>query len=342
MLSCDIIIPVWNQLECTKECIDSIKRSTRYPYTLIIVDNASDDETRKYLEALKKSDKNNVVLIRNEKNEGFVKAVNKGIRFDSKSEFVCVLNNDTIVTTGWLNEMSVVAKRDASVGIVNPSSNTLGQALPSGVTPEEFQKASKNTSGSFVKLGGAFGFCMFIKRELFKKIGYFDEKYGMGYFEDADFSLRAKEAGYKSVRALAAYVYHEEKKSFSVLPKPKKSFDKNKKIFEEKWGKTKRVAVVLNNINDESTAFLDSVLEANARENSWVYIISPRFNTEDFFKKYSNLTFYHYKRFFNLSAFFKIFFKKKRPYFVYSDNKILSGLVKIAGFQHGVVREKTS
>ena len=342
MLSCDIIIPVWNQLECTKECIDSIKRSTRYPYTLIIVDNASDDETRKYLEGLRKSDKDNVVLIRNEKNEGFIKAVNKGIRFDSKSEFVCVLNNDTIVTTGWLNEMSVVAKKNTEVGIVNPSSNTLGQALPSGVTPEEFQKATKNTSGSFVKLGGAFGFCMFIKRELFGKIGYFDESYGMGYFEDSDFSLRAKSKGYKSVRALAAYVYHKEKKSFSLLPKSKKGFDRNKKIFEEKWGKTKRVAVVLNNINDKNTAFLDSVLKTNARENSWVYIISPNFNTDDFFKKYSNLTFYHYNNFFNLSAFFKIFFKKKRPDFVYSDNRIFSGLVRIAGFPHGEICEKTN
>src|SRR3989338_2365242 len=104
MSGCDIIIPVWNQLEDTRECIESIKKYTFYTYKLILIDNASNQETSNYLQGLEKADSNNVKIIRNEKNEGFIKAVNKGIS-RSDSEYVCILNNDTIVTRGWLKEL---------------------------------------------------------------------------------------------------------------------------------------------------------------------------------------------------------------------------------------------
>ena len=78
---CDIVIPVWNNLELTRDCVDSIQKHTVYPYRVVIVDNASDTPTKEYLDTLEKENKGNVVVIKNIKNEGFVKGVNKGMKY---------------------------------------------------------------------------------------------------------------------------------------------------------------------------------------------------------------------------------------------------------------------
>src|SRR3989338_3812064 len=121
-MRCDIIIPVWNMKELTKQCVNSVIRHTDFPYRLIIVDNASADETKRYLEGLAKRDDVCVRLIRNEENLGNSKGANQGIR-SSDAEYVCILDNDTIVTDHWLSEMVKVAEADAKIGVVNPLSN---------------------------------------------------------------------------------------------------------------------------------------------------------------------------------------------------------------------------
>ena len=333
MSACNIIIPVWNQLEATRDCINSIKRCTEYPYQLIIIDNASDYETATYLEDLKKSPDTNVMLVRNEKNEGFIKAVNKAVLL-STAEYLCILNNDTIVSGGWLGEMVNVLNKGPLIGIVNPSSNTLGQKLTDGVTPDDFAKNSRAQRGLFVQLGNAFGFCMLMRRKLCDEIGLFDEIYGMGNFEDTDFSLRTKEKGYKTVRAFASYVYHKESRSFNKLSGFKKDFERNRQIFESKWGRTKRTTVVFKNINKNSLSQLRNILNEYAKEKSWVYVISPLFDTKNFFESFSNLSFYHFRYLFYISAFLKIIFKKKKANIVYCDNKFFSNFLKVFKIFH--------
>ena len=326
-MSCDIIIPIWNQPEVTKACIDSIERNTFFPHKLVIIDNASGDETAGYLLGLKRSLGPKVKLIKNKKNIGFIKAVNDGIALSS-AEFVCVLNNDTIVTEGWLKEMVKLFDIDPKIGIVNPSSNSLGQKAPDGTSLDEYARDGKKASGSFVELGSAFGFCMLMKRKLFGRIGRFDEVYGVGNFDDTDLSMRAKREGYKTVRAIASYVYHKEQSSFNNMRTFERDFRKNKKIFESRWGKTKRVIVILEEINTDSREALRDILKEHAKEKSWVYVISPHFQTKEFFEKFSNLTFYHYRHpFFYTMAFFKIAFKKKRPHIIYGDNDLFLNLL---------------
>ena len=323
MYPCDIIIPVWNRLEDTKDCVNSIRKNTSYPYRILIVDNGSEHETSKCLNAFEKEDPGRIKVLRNDKNLGFVKAVNKGIAF-SEAEFVCLLNNDTIVNPGWLGELIKVGEKDLKIGIVNPSSNTLGQPCPRMIVPSKEQKES----GSFVELGSAFGFCMLIKKEILKDVGLFDESYGMGYFEDTDFSLRAKEKGYKSVRAIASYVYHKEKRSFSLLKSFKADFLKNKKIFELKWGKTKRITVVSKSIDSNFLNYLNDIAGKYAKGKSWLYVITPKFNTKEFFEKYSNLTFYNFKKAFYFLTFLKIIFKKKKIDFILCDNRFFLDILK--------------
>jgi len=327
MPNCDIVIPVWGHLAFTKKCIEQVETDTSCPYRLIIIDNASDQKTREYLEALAKRLKGRMVLIKNQKNEGFIKAVNKGIAF-SNAEFVCILNNDTIVTAGWLGEMLKLFEADPKIGIVNPSSNSLGQKIPKGTGLTEFAGGMKSQAGRFVEIGSALGFCMLMKRKLFSEIGYFDETYGRGNFDDTDFSLRTKRHGYKMVRAFASYVYHKEQGSFKAVRNFRKDFAKNKKLFESRWGSTKRVVVVFKDINRASLMHLNDIFKKHAREKSWVYVISPAFETKEFFRKFSNLTFLHYRRAFYLLALLRIMLKKKKPDIVYGDNSLFLATLK--------------
>jgi hypothetical protein len=187
-----------------------------------------------------------------------------------------VLNNDTIVTRGWLEEMVSVASASADIGIVNPSSNNLGQRPASGEPVERYAESLRAQAGKSVELGAAIGFCMLIKREVIRKIGLFDEIYGMGNFEDTDYSRRAVKEGYRCVRACGAYVYHREHASFDRLAGAKKfdeDFARNREIFEFRWGKPKRVAYVLDRCDANALLRLkaDSMKLARGGNRVWYF-----------------------------------------------------------------------
>ncbi|RLE45795.1 MAG: glycosyl transferase family 1, partial [Candidatus Methanomethylicota archaeon] len=212
-MSCDIIIPVWNQLELTKDCIEHIVRNTHYPYRLVIIDNGSQQETREYLEELSRSNNPPVTLIRNQTNLGFVKAVNQGLKA-SNADYVCLLNNDVLVSKGWLDEMIGVANRQAGIGIVNPdSSEEADTDLADNLLGYRAQ-SRKPYQGDYIEIMGAMGFCMLIKREVIDRIGILDEIFGIGGYDDMDYSRRAWQAGYKCVKARGAYVIHCVHSSF--------------------------------------------------------------------------------------------------------------------------------
>lgn len=270
MAECDVIIPVWNQLAYTKDCIESIIKNTDSSYRIIIVDNASDDETKQYLEGLNKTQNPQIMLLRNEENLGFVKAVNRGIDA-SNAHYLCILNNDTLVAKNWLRIMIDIANRDKWIGVVNPSSNNLGQRPSDGEPIELYAEKLKKDILEFAELGSAIGFCMLIKREVIDRIGKFDEIYGMGNFEDTDFSRKAIKAGYKCVRACGAYVYHRESASFSKVKTFNEDFKRNKEIYEFRWGRPKRVAYVLDSYDANVLERLRAESMKLARDGNWVW-----------------------------------------------------------------------
>ena len=268
----DIIIPVWNQLTFTKDCIDSILKNTdsNVEYRLIMIDNASDSRTAAYLETLKSVTGLKVLVLRNENNLGFVKAVNQGIKASS-APYLCILNNDTLVAKDWLKIMVDVAKRDKNIGIVNPSSNNLGQRPDKGEPVEFYAGKIAKDADKFVELGAAIGFCMLIKKDVIDRIGLFDEIYGMGNFEDTDYSRRAIKEGYKCVRACGAYVYHRENSSFRTVKTFDDDFRRNKEIFEFRWGKPKRVAYTLDSYDVNILLRLKLNSLRLARGGDWVW-----------------------------------------------------------------------
>lgn len=270
-MNCDIIIPVWNQKSLTKDCVESILANTSAGYRIVIIDNGSEQDTRDYLESIRCGNPG-MVVIRNDKNVGFVKAANQGMRA-SIAPFVCLLNNDTITTKGWLEEMVSIAESSKDIGIVNPSSNNLGQKPAEGEPIGSYAARLGSQHGMWTELGAAIGFCMLIKREVIEAVGLFDEIYGMGNFEDTDYSRKAVMAGYKCVRACGAYVYHRENSSFGKLKNFDYDFKRNKEIFEFRWGKPKRIAYIIADPdkNDIKRIGADSVKSARSGNRIWFY-----------------------------------------------------------------------
>jgi len=318
-MTVDIIIPVWNQLEFTRECIESILRNTFYPFTLIIVDNGSDLETQEYLKALKQNKDLKLILIRNEKNSGFIKATNQGIK-ESRAPYTCLLNNDTQVASGWLGEMVKVAQSKEDIGIVNPNSNTLGYKAKKGQSPEATAVELRFYSGEYSQLPWASGFCMLIKRKVIQEVGLLNEIYGMGTFEDADFSKRAQQFGYSCVRARAAYVYHRERRSFVKFKEFDQDFQRNRKIFFSKWGKIERILYVLTKDNPTTANKVnkDTAKLASKGNTVWVFLK----DNKNRLNKHFNVSIYNLpKSFFNLISIWRILKRKKKFDRIYVDDK---------------------
>ena len=267
-MTCDIIIPVWNQLENTKTCLDHLVRDTGYPYRLILIDNGSGADTKKYLEDFAAGRPGSVRLVRNENNLGFVKAVNQGMRL-SDAPYVCVMNNDTVPGPRWLENLVEFALTHGDIGLMNPLSNGHGS-----LSIEEYARSveAKN-KGRYMEMNQCFGFCMLIKREVIGKIGVLDERFGIGGFDDTDYSMRAHIAGYRCASVHSSYVYHREHASFDAMGDRKALVSKGEEEYFKKWPRHLRIGigVLLDRSKDdyEIESLLNGALYL-AREWCWV------------------------------------------------------------------------
>jgi len=274
MKECDLILLSWNQTELLRSCIESILACTKTPSRLIIVDNASGAETLRYLKSVKGNETVQVEILYNDTNDGFAKGMNRGMRI-SDAPFVCLMNNDTVVTDGWLTEMIKVAESSEDIGVVNPDSNTTGTgpAGPDGL--EEFLKI-RGAHAGYGEMATCIGFCMLIKRCVINKIGYLNEGIGRFNYEDTDYSLSAKKEGYRCVLAKGSYVYHYISSSLKMVKGIKALSDKNRERFETKWGRALRIFFVSSkDACDENNGFKDDLRRAVMLigMNNFVYFV---------------------------------------------------------------------
>lgn len=330
-MRCDIVIPVWNQPVFTKDCVESIVSNTAdVDYRLIIIDNASNDETKNYLESLKGLLGHKVIVVRNGNNLGFVKAANQGLRL-SDAPYVCLLNNDTLVTKSWLSEMIAVAQGVPQIGLVNPSSNNLGQKPAKGEPMESYAAKLTEFHGKFIEIGSAIGFCMMVKRSVIEKIGVFDEIYGMGNFEDTDYSRRAVKEGFLCVRACGAYVYHREGSSFGRDSVFDENFERNRQIYEFRWGKRRWIAYILDPVDEFTLTMLNNDALKTARNGYWVWVFSK---DRLALPQHSNIIQAGYKKSFYANTLFKILFKKKKFSQIYVSDKRFANFLEKLYFIH--------
>lgn len=237
-----IIILTHNQLEHTQLCLQSIAEYTPEPHELIIVDNGSNSPTVDYLKQYSQS-RENAQLIFNADNKGFAAGNNQGLAA-AKGEFVLLLNNDTVVTKGWLKRMLALFERYPQIGLVGPMSNyvagpQLVKDAPYRNMKQMHQFAKKwanQHKGQSVEFFRMVGFCLLARRAVVDRIGGLDERFGRGNFEDDDFCIRAALAGFKARIAQDVFVHHTGNQTFKALNIDyRQSLEENWQSFKAKW-----------------------------------------------------------------------------------------------------------
>lgn len=239
-----VIVITYNNLHMTKLCVKSIFRNTLWPNVeLLIVDNASTDGTREYLQELAKEHEN-VKLILNDRNAGFARANNQGI-LAASGDYLVLLNNDTVVTRGWLGRLIRHLERDPKIGMVGPVTNAVGNEAKIDVSyasieeMEDFaERRAQEYEGQAFEIKMLALFCTLIPRRVVDEVGLLDERFERGMFEDDDLALRVKRAGYKVVCAEDVFVHHFHSATFQQFGREAylALLEKNRRIFEKKWG----------------------------------------------------------------------------------------------------------
>ena len=240
----DIIIPIYNAYDDLVKSIDSVKKWTNLSDNrLILIDDCSPDERmRPYLNSLKDD---NTLVIFNEKNQGFSGNINLGM-MQSQDNDVLLLNSDTIVTKRWLEKIVECAYSDEAIATVTPLSNNATlcsvpnfceeNTIPEGFTIDSFADLIETISMNlYPVIPVANGFCMFVKREIIRKIGMFDaETFGRGYGEENDFCHRAEQIGYHHVMCDNTFIFHSGTSSF-LSEEKKRYIEEHDKILKERY-----------------------------------------------------------------------------------------------------------
>ncbi|NTV51386.1 MAG: glycosyltransferase [Candidatus Firestonebacteria bacterium] len=247
-----LVILTHNQRALTQACLESVLRHTHEPFELIVVDNASTDDTVAYLSSWEVSINfgehkycRRFTLVSNPVNRGFAAGNNQGIAA-AQGDTLVLMNNDVVVTPGWLTRLLRCAQRNPKIGVVGPMTNyvsgpqkveTPGYRLDTLEGLDDFARdfAREHADEAFPHWR-VVGFCMLIKREVIEKIGGLDGRFGLGNFEDDDFSLRAALAKFESWIARDCYVHHVGSRTFADLNLDyRESLEKNWRIFKNKW-----------------------------------------------------------------------------------------------------------
>jgi GT2 family glycosyltransferase len=236
-----IVVVTFDNLAFTRLCLETVLANTkRRDYELIVVDNGSTDGTVEYLHSLSEAH-SGVRVIRNATNAGFAAATNKGLR-QAQGDVLVLMNNDTMVAPGWLAGLARHLE-DQAVGLVGPVTNRSGN--------EAEIDCAYSTYGEFLEFAGqerdpvvvdvptATLFCAALRREVYDRVGPLDEGYGLGLFEDDDYAMRVRDAGYRVVLAEDVFVHHFGQATIGrpeVLESYGDAHRENRRRFEEKWG----------------------------------------------------------------------------------------------------------
>ena len=265
-----IVVLNYNGKENTLACINSIKKlnKSNYKVELIVVDNASNDGSSEALSKIK-----DIMLVKNDKNLGYSGGNNIGIKhaLSLGSEYILILNNDTIVEKSLIINLINSAKKG---DIVSPKiyfakgfefhknrykKEDLGKVIWYAGGKIDWQNVigihigvDEVDHGQFSKrleINLATGACILIRRQVFKKIGFFDEKYFL-YLEDMDFCVRAKRAGFKIIFEPKAILWHKNASSGGGSGSGLQDYyiSRNRLLFATKYAKARTKFAVFKQI----------------------------------------------------------------------------------------------
>jgi GT2 family glycosyltransferase/Flp pilus assembly protein TadD/SAM-dependent methyltransferase len=248
-----IIIPVFNKVEYTKKCIESIRNNTsKVDYEIIVINNGSTDDTISYLNSIK----SRVKIINNEKNRGFSKACNQGIRA-ANAPYVLFLNNDTEPQPGWLEPLVEVLDKDTSVaavgskllfpdrtiqhaGVVMALHQHSGNICPFHVFYKE--NADLIAANRLMEYAVCTAACLMARAERLRWLEGFDERFWNGY-EDVDLCLRFCQNGWKVVYQPRSVLIHYESQSG---PERFSKEKQNIELLQRKWRDKAPIDVIIH------------------------------------------------------------------------------------------------
>lgn len=246
MSGVSIIIAVWNQLGYTKLTVESILRNTTStPFEFVIVDNDSRPEIREYFDSIK--DRASIQYIRNEKNEGPIRAINQGIGA-ARYDYPMIIHNDVIIMEkGWLQKIVKVMDEDPRIGIAGLAGRK--EIYKNGCVDEKSLKhdlqnedLNEPMTEEFSDVAVVDGLCFVMRRALLDKVKGLDENYGFMHCYDLDISLASIAAGFKNVvvRVEAMHVGNGGRSRKDAAYKEYVRDDygllkKNCKILSQKW-----------------------------------------------------------------------------------------------------------
>ncbi|MCJ8013900.1 glycosyltransferase family 2 protein [Paenibacillus sp. KQZ6P-2] len=232
-----IIIPTSNGLDLLTSCVESIRKYTDVPYEIIVVDNASTDGTDAYCIS------EDIVFISLPVNEGFPKACNLGMKM-ARGDYLLLLNNDVTVTRNWLSNLLSALNSRTDIGMVGPVTNAASGLQKVELSFEDltdFQRiaAENNRSDTrrWVEVKRIIGMCLLLKREVLHRVGFLDEAFSPGHYEDDDLCHRACISGYTLLICKDVLVHHRGSASFkrSNPEKLQALIDRNFRLFMDKW-----------------------------------------------------------------------------------------------------------
>ncbi len=231
----NIIVPIYNELQVAKLCLESIVKYTALPYRVFLVDDCSDQHTAQYLQKFA-CEHHHFHYLRNEKNLGFVGSVNVGMSATPGGDII-LLNSDTIVTPDWLDKLTRCALSNDKIGIISPLT-TRSSHLWIKINPGDsiFDTASaieKISNRDYPDIVTPEGWCFYIKRNVYEHLGGFDSIFGKGYCEESDYCMLAFANGYKMVCCDDTFIFHEGMVTFKEERGPR--YEKNRAVFDRRW-----------------------------------------------------------------------------------------------------------
>lgn len=224
----DVLIPVYDGLSETLECINSAldaRKLNRTPHRLVVIEDQTPvPALGKALKVL--AAKGKITLVQNAVNLGFIRSMNRAMALSPNKDVVW-LNADTRVHGAWLDRLRQVAYSDARIASVTPFTNNgelmsfpqsqLSHAMPSAKAQAELDELARQTNSPPIEIETGCGFCLYIKRAALDEVGYLDEvQLARGYGEETDWCLRARSLGWRHMGAPNVFVAHQGGISFGA------------------------------------------------------------------------------------------------------------------------------
>ena len=239
-----VVVLTYNNLLFTQACLNSLEANTNYRnWELVLVDNASTDGTPGFL-AEYAANNSHVKLVQNDENLGFAAGNNRGLEV-ADGEILVILNNDTYVTPGWMLDLTRHLRKDSNLGLIGPVTNNIGNEAKVDIQykdMQEMQNAARahtlSHSGQELLLPTIAFFCVAMPRIVYEKVGDLDERFGLGFFEDDDYCQRVRKEGFRIAVAEDVFIHHHLSASFDQMDEGIRQalFERNKAIYEKKWG----------------------------------------------------------------------------------------------------------